>query len=198
MTNCVNGSLSRNENQKQNDEAAKTKSRRETPKLTAMRTSPTLLLAIAFFTPAICQAQTKCPWLNEATARGILGGNVTLTVKLNDQGAGVCKFTRQQGAATHELRISVDLMTDIPKQFPTHLAQCPPKSPALPATGNEAVICTSHTKENHYAELVVGRVRNQAFVVSISSTVQDDSSMTQKERREKTNQVAEQVAGILF
>jgi hypothetical protein len=168
-----------------------------------MRISPTLLLATASFTPAVCHAQTpsaltKCPWLNEATARGILGGDVTLIVKLNDQGAGVCKFTRRQGAATHELRISVDLMSDIPKQFPTHLAQCPPKSPALPATGNEAVTCTTHTKENHYAELVVGRVRNQAFTISISSTTQDDPSMTQKECREKTNQIAEQVAGILF
>jgi len=163
-----------------------------------MRISLPLFFATAFFTPAICQAQTKCPWLNEATARGILGGDVTLTVKLDDQGAGVCKFTRQQGAATHELRISVDLMTDIAKQFPVHLAQCPPKSPPLPATGNEAVICTTHTKENHYAEMVVGRVRNQAFVVSLSSTVQDDSSMTQQERRDKANQIAEQVAGILF
>ena len=183
---------------KRNDESAKTKSRREVPKLNVMRISSALLLAAAFFTPAICHAQTKCPWLNEATARGILGGDVTILVKLNDQGAGVCKFTRQQGATTHELRISVDLMTDIPKQFPTHLAQCPPKSPPLPATGNEAVTCTTHTKENHYAELVVGRVRNQAFAVSISSTVQDDPSMTQKERREKTYKVAEQVAGILF
>jgi len=168
-----------------------------------MRIPPILLLATAFFAPAFCHAQTpsaltKCPWLNEATARGILGGDVTIFVKLNDQGAGVCKFTRQQGAATHELRISVDLMTDIPKQFPTHLAQCPPKSPAQPATGNEAVTCTTHTKENHYAELVVGRVRNQAFAASISSTVQDDLSMTPKERREKTNLLAEQVAGILF
>jgi hypothetical protein len=168
-----------------------------------MRLFPTLLLATAFFAPPICYAQTpsaltKCPWLNEATARGILGGDVTLTVKLDDQGAGVCKFTRQQGTAVHELRISVDVMTDIPKQFPTHLALCPPKSPPLPATGNEAVTCTTHTKENRYAELVVGRVRNQAFAVSISSTAQDDLSMTQKERREKTNLIAEQVAGILF
>jgi hypothetical protein len=157
-----------------------------------------LLLGLALFTPAVCHAQAKCPWLNEATAHGILGGDVTLTVKLNDQGAGVCKFTTQHGAATQELRISVALMTDIPKQFPTHLAQCPPKSSPLAATGNEAVTCASRTKENHYAELVVGRVRNQAFVVSVSSSVRDDPSMTQKDRREKSNLVAEQVAGILF
>jgi hypothetical protein len=163
-----------------------------------MRTFPILLLSLALSTPTICHAQTKCPWLNEATARGILSGPVTVTVKLDDQGAGVCKFSRQQGAAIHELRIFVDLMTDIPKQFPAHLAQCPPKSPALPAIGNEAVTCSIHTKENHYTELVIGRVRNQAFVVSISSTVQDDPSLTQEMRREKSNLLAEQIAGILF
>jgi hypothetical protein len=165
-----------------------------------MRTSLKLLLSLALFTPAICNAQTKCPWLNEATARGILSGpvTVTVTVKPGDQASGICEFARHQGTAIHELRISVDLMTDIPKQFPTRLAQCPPKSPPLPATGNEAVTCSAHTKENHYAELVVGRVRNQAFVVSIGSTVQDDPSLTRVERRDKANQIAEQVAGILF
>ena len=165
-----------------------------------MRISPKFFLALALFAPAASHGQAKCPWLNEATARGILGGpvTVTVTVKLGDQAAGVCKFSRQQGTAVHELRISVDPMTDIPKQFPTHLEQCPPKSPPLPATGNEAVTCSIHTKENHYTELVVGRVRSQAFVVSVSSTVQDDPSLTQEERREKANQIAEQVAGILF
>jgi hypothetical protein len=165
-----------------------------------MRTSATIPLALALFMPSVCHAQTKCPWLNEATASGILSGPVTSTVsvKLGAQASGVCKFTRQQSTATHELRISVDLMTDIPKQFPTHLAQCPPKSPPLPATGNEAVTCATHTKQNHYAELVVGRVRNQAFVVSISSSVKDDPSLTQAMRREKSNQIAEQIAGILF
>jgi hypothetical protein len=165
-----------------------------------MQTSPVLLIALSLLTPALSRGQAKCPWLNEATASGILNGPVavTVTVKPGDQVSGICKFSRQQNAATHELRISVDLMTDIPKQFPTHLAQCPPKSTPLPATGNEAVTCATHTKENHYAEIVVGRVRNQAFVVSISSTVLDDPSMTQAMRREKSNQIAEQIAGILF
>jgi hypothetical protein len=163
-----------------------------------MRISLKFLLALALFAPAATHAQTKCPWLNEATARGILGGDATLTVKLNSQADGVCKFSRQQGAATHELRIAVSLMIDIPKHFLSHLAQCPPKSARLPATGNEAVTCSSHTKENQFAEIVVGRVRNLAFVVSVSSTVQDDPSMTQAMRREKANQTAEMVAGILF
>ena len=143
-------------------------------------------------------AQTKCPWINEATARGILGGPVTLTVTVNDKGAGVCDYSRQQVAAVRHLRISVDNMTDIPKQFPAYLAQCPPKSPPLRAIGNAAVFCTIQDHTEQYAEKVVSRVRDQAFVVSVSSTVPNDPTMTPEMRREKANLIAEQVAGILF
>jgi hypothetical protein len=177
-----------------------------------MRRHNTLLLALAIFIPAVCHAQTKCPWIDEATARGILGGtvNVSVTTNVTHQGDGVCKFSRQQGNVVYELRISVDIMTDIPKQFPTYLAQCPPKSAPLRAIGNEAVMCSTDaktdakpgaspvTKDDPFAEKVVGRVRNQAFVVSVSSSVENDASMTRGMRREKANLTAEQVAGILF
>jgi len=162
-----------------------------------LRNSHILLLGLALM-PALCRAQAKCPWINEATARGILGGAVTMTVKVNDSGAGFCEFSRQQEAAAHQLRIAVDIMTDIPKQFPTYLEQCPPKSPPLRAIGNEAVTCSIQGKENKYAESVIGRVRDRAFAVSVSSNIEDDRSMTQEMRREKVNLIAEQVAGILF
>ena len=130
--------------------------------------------------------------------RGILGGDVTLTAKVNDRSEGVCEFSRQQGAAVRQLVVSVNVMTDISKQFRTYLAQCPPKSDPIRAIGNEAVTCTSQGKGHSSAEIVVGRVRDQAFVVSLSSSVGDDPSMTQEMRRQKVNLVAEQIAGILF
>jgi len=157
-----------------------------------------LALALALLTPALCHAQTKCPWINEATARGILGGPVTFTASVNDQGVGVCNFLRREGSVVNELHISVDILTDIPKQFPTFLSQCPPNSAPLRAIGNEAVMCSTQGKGEPFAEKVVGRVRNQAFVVSVSSTLTDDPSMTQPMRRQKANLIAEQVAGILF
>lgn len=163
-----------------------------------MRSLYTLLLGLAMLMPTVCHGQTKCPWINEATARGILGGAVTLTAKVSDHGAGVCEYSRQQGAVVLQLRVTVDIMTDIPKQFPTYLAQCPPKSPPLRAIGNEAVMCSIQSKGEPSSERVVGRVRDQAFVVSVSSSIQDDPSMTQEMRREKVSLVAEQVAGILF
>jgi hypothetical protein len=157
-----------------------------------------LLLGLAMLMPAVCHAQAMCPWINAATARGIVGGAVTATVKINEHGFGVCDFSGQQKAAVHELRISVNSMTDVPKQFPIYLAQCPPKSAPLPAIGNEAVMCSIQGKGDEYVEMVVGRVRDRAFVVSVSSSIQNDPSMTPETRRERASLVAEQVAGILF
>jgi hypothetical protein len=166
--------------------------------LNAMRSAHPLFLGLILLIPAASHAQAKCPWMNEATASGILGGHVTATASVDDQGAGVCKFSTHQGPAVRELLISVGIMSDIPKQFPAYLAQCPPNSAPLRAVGNMSVMCGVQGKDNQYVEKVVGRVRNQALVVSVSSTVHDDPSMTQDMRREKVNRVAEQVAGILF
>jgi len=163
-----------------------------------MRSSRTILLGLAMLIPPVCHGQSKCPWINEATARGILGGAVTVTAKIGNRGDGVCEFSRAQGSTVRLLRISVDIMTDIPKQFPTYLAQCGPKPAPLPAIGNEAVMCSLPARTEQYAESVVGRVRDQAFLVSVSSSVQNDPSMTHEMRREKANLMAEQVAGILF
>jgi len=163
-----------------------------------MRTLQILLLGLTWLVPTASPAQAKCPWLTEPTARGILGGAVTVQVNLKDGRNGTCDFARQQGPLVVELRIAVSVMGNIPKQFPTYVAQCPAKSASLPAIGNEAVICSMQSKDNHYSEKVVGRVRDQAFVVSINATAPNDPAMTQKMRREKAELVAEQLAGILF
>jgi hypothetical protein len=146
----------------------------------------------------VCHAQPKCPWMNEATARGILLGPVTLTVNVNDHGDGFCDFSLQHGAAIRHLHISVFNMTDVPKEFPSYLAQCPPRSAALHVIGNEAVFCTTEGDADAHAERVVGRVRAQAFLVDVSSTAPDDPSMPREMRRDKANLAAELVAGILF
>lgn len=164
----------------------------------AIGTASAFLLGLALLVPAACQAQTRCPWMNEATAEGILGGDAIALVKVNDGGGGVCQYSRHHGAAAYELHITVDIMTDVLKQFPAYLAQCPGKTTELRAIGNKAVVCSIQSQEKHYAEKVVGRVRNQAFVVSVSSTVPEDPSMTEEMRREKCRLVAEQVAGSLF
>jgi hypothetical protein len=156
------------------------------------------LLVLTLLLPCLCHAQTKCPWLNQATASGYLGGDVTLSANVNNQAAGACKFTRSPGNLRIQLRISVSILADVPKQFPPYRAQCPPNSAPLNAVGNEAVTCSLKSKEEPNAECVVGRVRNQAFTVCLSSSAPDDPLMPQSSRRQNANLIAEQVAGILF
>jgi hypothetical protein len=169
-----------------------------------MQSSHRFLLCLAMLMPSVCHGQSKCPWINEMTAGGILGGSVTVTANISNRGDGACEFTRQEGGVIRQLRISVDIMTEIAKQFPIYVAICSSKTTALQAVGNEAMMCSSirgssiHGKRERYSEIVVGRVRDQAFVVSVSSSAENDPSFTAEMRREKVNLMAEQVAGILF
>jgi len=163
-----------------------------------MRTVHKMLLGLVLLLPTISHAQAKCPWLTEPTARGVLGGPVKTTVTLTEKHEGVCEFSRHQGSTLLQLRISVEIMTDIPRQFSAYLAQCPPKSAPVTAIGNQAISCSLQDQGDRYAEKIVSRVRDQAFVVTLSSGTENDASMTPQMRSEKAHLVAEQVAGILF
>ena len=47
-------------------------------------------------------------------------------------------------------------------------------------------------------EQVIGRVRDQVFTVTITTSARNDPSMSRDALREKTRNIAEQVAGALF
>jgi hypothetical protein len=135
------------------------------------------ILALAFCLPAL--AEDRCTWLNAATAAGVLGGEVQMTVT-----EGSCEFVRQENSLRIEVR---------PTNAPH--AQCVSPAEPLKAIGNEAQACAYHGKPGWVAEQVVGRVRDQAFLVRISTR---DQSAAPKVLREKARKIAEQVAGILF
>jgi len=147
------------------------------------------LLLTAALLPLICAAEEKCPWLNAATAAGVLGGAVTANVTQT-----ACEFVRRDDPSKSALRIEVETMGS-PREFASRAAQCGAGAEALKAIGNEAVACTHSDKKGQMAEQVVGRVRNQAFLVRFST---DDRAATPGGLREKARKVAEQVAGFLF
>jgi hypothetical protein len=161
-----------------------------------------LLLFLMFFSlplcfPRISHAKQNCPWLNEATASGFLDGNVTSRVthsgSTNDDAN--CDFTLRAGSATIVLRIEVATMTARQADFASYLARCGAHSAPLKAIGNEAVACGFSGKKKEVSEQVVGRVRNRAFTVRITS----NSGLSDRTvLREKAQKVAEQVAGFLF
>ncbi|HZU27324.1 MAG TPA: hypothetical protein VFA04_17485 [Bryobacteraceae bacterium] len=126
--------------------------------------------------PLLSHAADRCPWINTATASGLLGSDVT--ARLTDTS---CTFQSPQA----ELKIEV---TTKPSTVP-----CPTGTP-LKAIGNEARLCDGSDHDGRWA-LVAGRVRDQFFTVRISSA---DAAAQTADLREKARKAAEQIAGILF
>lgn len=161
-----------------------------------MRRFP-LILLVAVPLAALCGAEEICPWMNAATAGGVLGGTITRTAtkKSKNGDDGTCEFLRQQGAVLYTLRIEVATMASPRSEFAAFTAPCRSSGTPLKAIGNEAVVCSAEGKAGEMAEQAVGRVRNQAFLIRIGS---NDGSATRVTLSEKARKVAEQVAGNLF
>jgi hypothetical protein len=161
-----------------------------------------------------CSAKEMCPWINEATAAGYLHGDVAMTVTHTSTGAdkaaaaaatatgtsvtvgdATCEFVKHDASGVTKLRIEVVTMSDVAASFPGFRDRCGADRQPVRAIGNEAVVCGMKTTERGgVAEQVVGRVRERAFVVSISAAGGTDQATL----RETTLRVAEQVAGFLF
>jgi hypothetical protein len=133
-------------------------------------------------------AAETCPWLNAATAGGFLGGRVTNVIvsRAQTHDDARCEFIGHGGS----LVIDVETMPSPATDFPSYLARCHSPAEPLRAIGNKAVACGDGG-----AEQVVGRVRDRAFLVRISTT---DHSSQAAALRDKARKIAEQVAGILF
>lgn len=143
-----------------------------------------LLPLILLIVPGLVRAET-CPWLNAATAGGILGGAVTASVTLEtaNREDATCSFIRGRS----QLRIEVMTMDTPRNQYALRAAQCSVEGAPLKAIGNEAVVCGGENSAQ-----VVGRVRNKIFVILVNAA---DSPAG---LREKVRSIAEQVAGTLF
>ena len=134
--------------------------------------------AMILLLPAACRAEESCPWLNAATAGGVLGGEVTSHIDGN-----ICVFTHNSS----QLRIEVQAV-NLP-----YKASCEPNPTPLKAIGNEGLACSVDDKSGSISEQVVGRVRDRAFFIRLTS-----NNIARAALREKARSVAEQVAGILF
>lgn len=147
-----------------------------------------------------CGAQSICPWLNTPTASGVLGGAAAVEVNNTGAGTGTCIFRLQNGAPHDTLRIAVvraDHAENAGREMKPYEVSCTASKAPLKAVGNEAVLCGADTKTSR-GELVVGRVRDNLFTVTISTGTGDDSGATRDTLVEKAEAIAKQVAGALF
>lgn len=155
---------------------------------------------IVILLSGVCQGEANCPWLNAATAGGVLGGavNVTVTNTNKTSDDATCYFSRQSLQVVDALQIRVITMRDPAKEFASYKEPCGANANPLKAIGNEAIECSLEGKAGQYAQQVIGRVRNRAFIVNLGTSMRNDPVMTPDSMRAKVRSVAEQVTGNLF
>jgi hypothetical protein len=156
-----------------------------------------ILLLALLTVPGAHAAIQPCPWLNAATAAGVLEGPVTVSVTYFDQDNtdAACEFTHKADHTVRTLRIEVDTMKDQARDFPRYLAKCGQAGKSIRAIGNEAVVCSVPGKNSQVVEQIVSRVRDRAFIVDVLS---NGSTAERDANRDKARKIAEQVAGFLF
>jgi hypothetical protein len=156
------------------------------------------LIALLVLLPAICEAKENCPWLNQATALGVLEvGTSSSLGAIVEVTATACDFTYRDATGFRALRISVEQSKDPIQTLNLRKTECGSGASALPAIGNEAVMCLAGRKRHIHGEEVIGRVRDNVFSVRLLSK-NGGPFMQGQALEEKTERVAEQVAGNLF
>ena len=113
---------------------------------------------------------------------------------------GLCVFRLQDGAGSGSLRISVskaDKPENAGKEMLPYESKCTSSGLPLKGVGNEAILCASNTEKSS-GELVVGRVRDNIFTVAIFGGAGNDPAAAKDALADKAEEIAKQVAGILF
>ncbi len=154
-------------------------------------------MLLAALVAASCHAETVCPFLNSATAGGILGFKVlvSVTAKNNSNDDATCEFTRESSEPLYVLRIEVRTMSQWRAEFPPFVAQCSPNAVALRGVGNEAVACSGTGKNGSRYDQVLSRIRERALLVRVTAA---DKHSAAASLREQSTKAAEEVAGNLF
>jgi hypothetical protein len=141
--------------------------------------------------------QTRCPWLNVATASGVLDGPAVLTIENPAVNETNCVFRYQTTKTVEVLQVDVRLRQDVGKGIVPEQSSCTGPGTPVRAIGNEAVLCAENTRGSRGDE-VIGRVRDSVFRVVISSTAKNDVGLTRDVLEQKAKDTAEQIAGALF
>jgi hypothetical protein len=148
--------------------------------------------------PLPAWASNDCPWLNEATASGFLGGDAVGAFKDASPGEPAnCTFTQRGEQVTRTLTITVEIVPNPYDRFSSIAQSCGAASEPLHAIGNEALFCAMDNRHGA-GEQAVGRVRDQVFSITIHTTAKDDPILTRDALKTRIYSASEQVAGNLF
>ncbi len=149
---------------------------------------PALLAAVAasLWLPAMTWAAETCPWMNAATAGGLLGGAAEPQYAhgANDA-SGKCEFTVRLGGEVRKLEIEVRAGQASHASILADPRLSGAGKRELRGVGNEAWA----VRQSDGGELVIGRVRNTLFEVLATG---------KPPAADAARKAAELVAGALF
>lgn len=155
------------------------------------------ILAVCIIAPSL-KAENTCPWLNEATASGLLGAQAVGSFLAPAGQPAVCAFTQQNGGVTRVLRIEVQTVPDASAHLKALEKSCASDAAPLRAIGNEAISCFQADRAGRPIAEVFGRVRDQVFVIRVTTSQKNDPVLTRNDLQRIIGTAAEQVAGNLF
>jgi hypothetical protein len=148
--------------------------------------------------PTGARAANNCAWINEATASGLLGGDAVGEVTAAEGQPTVCMFTQMSDGVKRTLRLTVEISTDPHARVAAIAQSCGADAAPIKAIGNEALVCAADDRKAGLGELVVGRVRDQVFTITIGSSLKNDPLLKRDALKARIYTAAEQVAGNLF
>lgn len=158
-----------------------------------------LLGAVLLLAQPAARAEKNCPWMNEATAAGLIGEDTSGMYHAEPAKPALCTFAERANKPMRTFQISIETALDGHNQYLAALWRaCGSASTPLSAIGNEAAICTRERHGNVVEALAVGRVRDQIFTVTLGTSVKDDTVLTPAMLKMKISIAAEQVSGNLF
>ena len=144
-------------------------------------------------------AANQCPWMNQATASGLLEGEANIEYSKSPAGqAGICTFIDREASLTRTLTIQVEVSPAAHQRVEEFAHACGGQSEPVPAVGNEANLCTSTDRKGMREERIVGRVRDQVFSIVLGTSSKNDSARHADMLRMHLLSAAEQVSGGLF
>ncbi len=154
-------------------------------------------LILLLLTPFVIHGQATCPWMNRATASGLMDTPMEAAEVQGTSPNVTCIYNSPQGGDNTRLTIQVAQLTNLEKHFGAFDAMCQSKGERVAAIGNEAVLCAADDQKSR-TERVVGRVRDLAFVVTVSSSLRIKTPSPRDKMKMQATRIAEQVAGFLL
>jgi len=156
-----------------------------------------LALVVTFVAPLHCRGQSSCPWINAATAEGVLDSKVDSSVQETRGKDMNCTFKSVETSGTRSLVVEVRDIDDREKGYAEAESKCTSAPTPVRGLGNEAFECVADHPDSH-AMMIIGRVREKLFVVSVIMTGRRDRGLTAASLEDKVTIAAGQVVGNLF